>query len=95
MLNTSQSYRAGAVLSTLPASGRIETIAVPEYLPALEDGNIYEAARYHDSGAVKREDLNMGGLTAPWGSVNDVANRVAGWATGRGVRGRASQGLEG
>lgn len=63
--------------------------------PILEDSNIYEAARYYDSGAAKSKDLNIDGLKTTGGYVNDVANRMAGWATGRGVRGRASQGLEG
>jgi hypothetical protein len=43
--------------------------------------NIYEAARYYDSGAVNSEDLNDG-VKATGSYVNDVANRMTGWVSG-------------
>jgi len=44
-------------------------------------GNIYEAARYYNSGIVNRFDVNAGmGATA--GYVLDIANRMTGWMYG-------------
>ncbi|RFU36325.1 hypothetical protein B7463_g114, partial [Scytalidium lignicola] len=41
-------------------------------------GNIYEAARYYNSGSVNSGNLNDGlGATASY--VNDIANRMTGW----------------
>lgn len=44
-------------------------------------GNIYEAARCYNSGAVDASNLNNGeGATASY--VNDIANRMTGWVYG-------------
>lgn len=46
-------------------------------------GNIYEAARYYNSGQVNSADLNDAqGATASY--VNDIANRMTGWVNNGG-----------
>jgi hypothetical protein len=43
-------------------------------------GNIYEAARYYNSGGVDTSDLNNG-LAATASYVADIANRMTGWVS--------------
>lgn len=43
-------------------------------------GNIYEAARWYDSGSIDSKDLNNG-ITATASYVVDIANRLTGWVS--------------